>query len=148
MTQTPTPTPTPLDAMDPVDRALVEEAAKKSGLVWVQRLRAAPARALWHVWHEGAAHASSGTAPASSRCRGSGSWTAAPPTVTVRSKDKGGRLVGLDRRGWSNSRPGGEAWDRGRRRAEGQAAERGRTADAIDGAVGPGVPGAAAGAGA
>lgn len=38
----------------PLGRALVEEATKKSGLIWVRGT--GPARALWHVWHEGAAH--------------------------------------------------------------------------------------------
>ncbi|NEB77899.1 hypothetical protein G3I40_22160, partial [Streptomyces sp. SID14478] len=38
-----------------LDAALVEEATKKSGLIWV-RGAAGVERALWHVWHEGAAH--------------------------------------------------------------------------------------------
>jgi len=37
-----------------LDQALVEEATKKSGLIWV-RGPGSPARALWHAWHEGAA---------------------------------------------------------------------------------------------
>lgn len=37
-----------------LDQALVEEATKKSGLVWV-RGPGGSSRALWHVWHEGAA---------------------------------------------------------------------------------------------
>ncbi|NYV77754.1 hypothetical protein HW445_26020, partial [Streptomyces sp. UH6] len=39
------------------DRALVEEAAKKSALVWVRAEGGdVPGvdRALWHVWHDGA----------------------------------------------------------------------------------------------
>lgn len=36
-----------------LDRALIEEATKKSGLIWV-RGATGPARALWHVWHDGA----------------------------------------------------------------------------------------------
>lgn len=51
-----------------LDQALVEEATKKSGLIWV-RGPEGPARALWHVWHEGAA-CLVGDGPGSSRCRG------------------------------------------------------------------------------
>ncbi|HET6636726.1 MAG TPA: hypothetical protein VFH77_17045, partial [Streptomyces sp.] len=40
--------------MTPLEAALVEEAAKKSALLWV-RGPDGPARALWHVWHDGAA---------------------------------------------------------------------------------------------
>ena len=36
-----------------LDRALVEESAKKSGLVWVSTGSGGD-RAVWHVWHEGA----------------------------------------------------------------------------------------------
>lgn len=41
------------DAAGLLERALAEEATKKSGLVWVRG--SGPARAVWHVWHEGAA---------------------------------------------------------------------------------------------
>ncbi|MEU0007529.1 hypothetical protein ABZ079_25430 [Streptomyces sp. NPDC006314] len=73
-----------------LDRALIEEASKKSGLIWVRGAGAPVARALWHVWHEGAV------------CLiGDGPGEQPLPTlvdggsaeVTVRSKDKGGRLV-------------------------------------------------------
>ncbi|MFI9047495.1 hypothetical protein [Streptomyces sp. NPDC053427] len=89
------------------DRALIEEATKKSGLIWVQGT-AGPARALWHVWHDGAACLVGGTAPGGPE-RGTGAprrngsdeqpladlglTDGGPATVTVRSKDKGGRLV-------------------------------------------------------
>ena len=44
----------------PLGLALVEEATKKSGLIWVKG--ALPgARALWHVWHDGAVYATTGT---------------------------------------------------------------------------------------
>ncbi|MEV5881697.1 hypothetical protein AB0L74_03030 [Streptomyces sp. NPDC052020] len=72
-----------------LDRALIEEATKKSGLVWVKG-PAGPARALWHVWHEGAACVV-GDGPGEQPLAGlAGGDTA---EVTVRSKDKGGRLV-------------------------------------------------------
>ncbi|MFG3293797.1 hypothetical protein ACGF3G_34000 [Streptomyces sp. NPDC048179] len=72
-----------------LDQALVEEATKKSGLIWVRGAGAPAARAVWHAWADGgvclvgdgaeqplAGLADGGTAE-----------------VTVRSKDKGGRLV-------------------------------------------------------
>ena len=82
-----------------LDRALVEEATKKSGLIWVRGGTApvpgdtgssAPARALWHVWHEGAACVV-GDGPGEQPLPGL--VDGGPAAVTVRSKDKGGRLV-------------------------------------------------------
>ncbi|GAA2319737.1 hypothetical protein OKJ48_24585 [Streptomyces kunmingensis] len=72
-----------------LDAALVEEATKKSGLIWVRGT--GPERALWHVWHEGAALVV-GDGPGEQPLPGLVDGGAA--TVTVRSKDKGGRLVG------------------------------------------------------
>ncbi|WP_327353612.1 hypothetical protein [Streptomyces sp. NBC_01304] len=72
----------------PLDQALVEEATKKSGLIWVQG--SGPARALWHAWHEGAAHVV-GDGPGEQPLPGLSDGARAE--VTVRSKDKGGRLV-------------------------------------------------------
>ncbi|MFJ8197494.1 hypothetical protein [Streptomyces sp. NPDC096152] len=72
-----------------LDQALVEEATKKSGLIWV-RGPGAPARALWHVWYEGAA-CLVGDGPGEQPLPGLADGAAAE--VTVRSKDKGGRLV-------------------------------------------------------
>ncbi|WP_031479291.1 hypothetical protein [Streptomyces bicolor] len=72
-----------------LDQALVEEATKKSGLIWVKG-PGQPARALWHVWHEGAACVvgdGPGEQPLPGLVDGAGA------EVTVRSKDKGGRLV-------------------------------------------------------
>ncbi|MFE2384914.1 hypothetical protein [Streptomyces misionensis] len=71
-----------------LDRALIEEAAKKSGLVWVAG--AGAARALWHVWHEGAV-CLVGDGPGEQPLTGLADGARAE--VTVRSKDKGGRLV-------------------------------------------------------
>ncbi|MGV9990428.1 hypothetical protein [Streptomyces sp. NPDC003374] len=70
-------------------QALVEEATKKSGLIWVKG-PGVPARALWHVWHEGAACVV-GDGPGEQPLPGLADGGAAE--VTVRSKDKGGRLV-------------------------------------------------------
>ncbi|MFE1949212.1 hypothetical protein ACFW9D_01950 [Streptomyces sp. NPDC059524] len=89
-----------------LDAALVEEATKKSGLIWV-RGASGTERALWHVWHEGAALVV-GDGPGEQPLPGLDDGSAA--TVTVRSKDKGGRLVG-----WRASvvalTPGSEAWE-------------------------------------
>ncbi|TQK52068.1 hypothetical protein FBY35_2494 [Streptomyces sp. SLBN-118] len=86
-------------------QALVEEATKKSGLIWVRG--GGPARALWHVWHEGAAHVvgdGPDEQPLPQLANG------ARAEVTVRSKDKGGRLIA-----WtatvSELEPHSEAWE-------------------------------------
>src|SRR5262245_40228650 len=86
-----------------LERALVEEATKKSGLIWVQGAapapgagdrdagdRNAPACALWHVWHEGAAYVV-GDGPGEQPL--AGLTDGGHAIVTVRSKDKGARLV-------------------------------------------------------
>jgi hypothetical protein len=88
-----------------LDQALVEEATKKSGLIWVKG-PGVPARALWHVWHEGAA-CLVGDGPGEQPLPGLADGGTAE--VTVRSKDKGGRLVS-----WAAKvvelAPGSEAW--------------------------------------
>ncbi|MEU1475660.1 hypothetical protein [Streptomyces sp. NPDC005760] len=89
-----------------LDRALVEEATKKSGLIWVKGAEG-PARALWHVWHEGAA-CLVGDGPGEQPLPGLTDGGAAE--VTVRSKDKGGRLVSWAARVVELA-PGSEAWD-------------------------------------
>ncbi|CAM5479642.1 Pyridoxamine 5'-phosphate oxidase putative domain-containing protein OS=Streptomyces antimycoticus OX=68175 GN=SSPO_038760 PE=4 SV=1 [Streptomyces antimycoticus] len=91
----------------PMDRALVEEAAKKSALIWVQGTEGAP-RALWHIWHEGAV-CLVGDGPREQPLQGLGLADGGSATVTVRSKDKGGRLVGWPARVVELA-PGGEAW--------------------------------------
>ncbi|WAU85087.1 hypothetical protein O1Q96_38580 [Streptomyces sp. Qhu-G9] len=94
-----------------LDQALVEEATKKSGLVWVRGLPGqedgASSRALWHVWHDGAVCLvgdGPGEQPLPDLVDGGDA------VVTVRSKDKGGRLVS-----WSAKvvelAPGSEEWD-------------------------------------
>ncbi|POX44584.1 hypothetical protein C3489_36095 [Streptomyces sp. Ru71] len=72
-----------------LDQALVEEATKKSGLIWVKAAGAPAARALWHVWHEGAVClvGDGSEQPLTGLADGG------TAEVTVRSKDKGGRLV-------------------------------------------------------
>ncbi|MFG3013298.1 hypothetical protein ACGFZB_23070 [Streptomyces cinerochromogenes] len=73
-----------------LDRALIEEASKKSGLIWVRGAGAPAARALWHVWHEGAVCVV-GDGPGEQPLEGLADGGSAE--VSVRSKDKGGRLV-------------------------------------------------------
>ncbi|HEY5833711.1 hypothetical protein [Streptomyces sp.] len=79
--------------------ALVEEATKKSGLVWVN------GRALWHAWVDGAMCVVGG--PGEQPLPGLADGGTA--TVTVRSKDKGGRLVTWGARVGLLA-PGGEPW--------------------------------------
>ncbi|WP_367137827.1 MULTISPECIES: hypothetical protein [Streptomyces] len=90
-----------------LDQALIEEATKKSGLIWV-RGPAGPSRALWHVWHEGAAHVVGG--PGEQPLDGLALADGGEATVTVRSKDKGGRLVSWAAR-VTELPAGGEAWE-------------------------------------
>jgi hypothetical protein len=79
--------------------ALVEEATKKSGLVWVN------GQALWHAWVDGAMVVVGG--PGEQPLPGLRDGGSAE--VTVRSKDKGGRLVSWPAR-VSLLAPGGEHW--------------------------------------
>ncbi|CAL9533191.1 hypothetical protein SUDANB120_04086 [Streptomyces sp. enrichment culture] len=88
-----------------LDLALVEEATKKSGLIWVRG--AGAERALWHAWVDGAAHVL-GDGPGEQPLPGLADGATAE--VTVRSKDKGGRLVA-----WTAAvrelPPGGGEWE-------------------------------------
>jgi hypothetical protein len=86
-------------------RALVEEATKKSGLIWVRG--DGHTRALWHVWHEGAAYIV-GDGPGEQPLPGL--VDGGDAEVTVRSKDKGGRLVAWSAR-VSELAPHSEAWE-------------------------------------
>lgn len=94
------------DRDEALGRALVEEACRKSAMVWLQPAAAGRAVAAWHVWHAGAAYVVSG---------GREQWLPPMPEggrvlVTTRSKDKGGRLVT-----WAATarqvEPGSEEWD-------------------------------------
>ncbi|MEU1177750.1 hypothetical protein ABZ464_08890 [Streptomyces sp. NPDC005820] len=90
-----------------LDQALVEEATKKSGLIWVRGAGEPAARVLWHVWHEGAACVV-GDGPGEQPLPGLVEGGTAE--VTVRSKDKGGRLVS-----WTAAvvqlAPGSQEWE-------------------------------------
>ncbi|MFD7511579.1 hypothetical protein ACFV5N_19880 [Streptomyces sp. NPDC059853] len=90
------------------DRALIEESAKKSALVWVRGPRG-PARALWHVWHEGAVCLVGGDGRGEQPLDGLGLVDGGTATVTCRSKDKGGRLIVWPAR-VTEPAAGGELW--------------------------------------
>jgi len=74
---------------DEFEMALVAEATKKSGLIWLRIDDSAYAHAAWHVWLDGAAYVVCGGAEQPLR----GIEAAQRVLVTVPSKDKGGRLV-------------------------------------------------------
>lgn len=90
----------------PLD-ALLAEAAKKSALVWVRGPRG-PVRALWHVWYEEAVCLVGG--PGEQPLDDLGLVDGGTATVTVRSKDKGGRLLVWPAR-VSELTPGEEQWE-------------------------------------
>lgn len=94
--------------MTPLEAALVEEAAKKSSLVWV-RGPEGPSRALWHVWHDGAV-CLVGDGPLEQPLSGMGLTDGGTATVSARSKDKGGRLV-VWRARVEELAPRGERWE-------------------------------------
>ncbi|MEV7781454.1 hypothetical protein [Kitasatospora sp. NPDC088351] len=102
MDRTPAATAT---ADDFLDRALLEEAAKKSGLLWVRADGQEQSRALWHAWYDGAVVVvgDGDEQPLHGLAAGAGA------VVTVRSKDKGGRLTGWPAR-VTELAPRGEAW--------------------------------------
>ncbi|TDD95668.1 hypothetical protein [Actinomadura rubrisoli] len=93
--------------MGDLSAALVEEAAKKSGLLWLDLPGLPQPRAAWHVWHEGSAYVLTG---------GDGEQPlpglpdADRVTVIVRSKDKGGRLVSFTA-ACEPVEPGTALWD-------------------------------------
>jgi hypothetical protein len=119
-------------------RALIEEATKKSGLIWVRGgvlaadggddAAPGPTRALWHVWHEGAACVV-GDGPGEQPLPGL--VDGGDAVVTVRSKDKGGRLVSWPARVVELA-PESAAW-------EAAVAElKGKRLNAVDGEAMPG----------
>lgn len=87
--------------------ALVDEAMKRSSLVWIALPDGSRPRPAWHVWHGGAAYVLTGGAGEQPL---PGLPEAELVTVVVRSKDKGGRLVS-----WEASvaevPAGSEEWD-------------------------------------
>jgi hypothetical protein len=83
---------------------LIDEATKKSGLVWITTsARVSP---VWLLWHEGSAYVLSGPGEQSAEGLADGGTA----TVTVRSKDKGGRLISWEASVAALS-PGGADWE-------------------------------------
>ena len=91
--------------------ALVEEATKKSGMLWLALPGLPQPRTAWHIWHvregaEGAAYVVTGGIEQPLP----GLPEAERVAVTVRSKDKGARLVS-----WiaavAQVEPGSEEWE-------------------------------------
>ncbi|SEF83190.1 hypothetical protein SAMN05216223_102182 [Actinacidiphila yanglinensis] len=97
---TPPASPAPAPSAAAELSALVEEATKKSGLVWVN------GQAVWHLWLDGGLHLVCG--PGEQPVPGLTDGGTA--TVTVRSKDKGGRLVTWTAR-VEVLAPHGEPWE-------------------------------------
>src|SRR5919108_2846580 len=75
--------------MSELTAALVAEATKKSGLLWLTLPGQPQPRAAWHLWHDGAAYVVTGGIEQPLP----GLPEADRGTRTVRSKDKGSRLV-------------------------------------------------------
>ncbi|GAA3740948.1 hypothetical protein [Streptomyces tremellae] len=93
-------------AQSPALRALVEEATRKSGLVWVRGT--GRARPLWHVWLDGAAWVVGGGPGEQPLPEGLAAGARAE--VTVPSKDKRGRLVSWTAR-VAECPPGSAEWE-------------------------------------
>jgi hypothetical protein len=74
------------------DASLIEEACKKSGLIWIA-VPGARDRAAWHVWHEYGGTGAVYVVVGGEEQPLPGLAGGITVRVTVRSKDKGGRLV-------------------------------------------------------
>jgi hypothetical protein len=88
----PLPAPPIRPALSIPDAALVVEACKKSGLIWVA-VPGARDRAAWHVWHEQDGRGAVYVVVDGGEQSLPGLADGMTVRVTVRSKDKGGRLV-------------------------------------------------------
>jgi hypothetical protein len=89
----PSTAPSPArSALSVPDATLVEEACKKSGLIWIA-VPGARDRAAWHVWHEQDGHGAVYVVVGGGEQSLPGLADGITVRVTVRSKDKGGRLV-------------------------------------------------------
>ncbi|GAA4482453.1 hypothetical protein GCM10023191_002680 [Actinoallomurus oryzae] len=90
--------------------ALVEEATKKSGMLWLALPDLPYPRAAWHVWHAYGDQSAAYVVTGGIEQPLPGLPEAERVTVTVRSKDKGGRLVS-----WiaavEQVEPGSEEWE-------------------------------------
>lgn len=76
----------------PTESAVVAEAMKKSGLIWLRIGEGRP-QAVWHLWHEDSAYVLHGGEEQPAPGLGEAVTTAGQVTVSVRSKDNGARLA-------------------------------------------------------
>jgi hypothetical protein len=86
--------------------ALIAEACRKSAVVWIALPELPQPRAAWQVWFDDAAHVVSGGGEQELP----GLRSAGTVEVTVRSKDKGARLVRWVAR-VQHLEPGSEPWE-------------------------------------
>jgi hypothetical protein len=91
--------------LDPFERALIDEAMKKSGLVWLDVGSGPIAQAMWYVWLDGAAYVLTGAGE-----QPDPGLSAASVCVLARSKETRSRLVE-----WTGSAarldPTDDGWD-------------------------------------
>ena len=85
--------------------ALTAEAAKKSDLLWVS-VSDRPARAVWHVWHDGSVLLVTGGLEQPDPGLADGSTV----TLLLRSRDKGARLLTIEAR-VEQADPAAGSWD-------------------------------------
>jgi len=84
----------PQDAGDPAaEQSLVEEATKRSGLVWITLPGETRAYGVWHVWLDSCAYVVSGGIEQSLPGIAAAGAAGDEVLVTVRSKERGSRLV-------------------------------------------------------
>ena len=86
--------------------ALIAEATKRAGLIWIKAPDAGPARPAWHVWHDGAVYVLTG--PGEQPLPGLAA--AGPVRVLVPSKDSRGLVVSWDA-AVSRVEPGSPEWE-------------------------------------
>ena len=87
--------------------ALVEEATRRSAVVWLRPAGADEARPAWHLWHAGAAHVVTGGAEQPLPGVAPGGRV----LVVVRSKERQGDRVVQWWAAVEQVRPGTPAWD-------------------------------------
>lgn len=90
--------------------ALIEEAGKKSSVLWLTYAGSSRARPAWHVWLDGAAYVVAAGAPESAEQPLPGLADASSATVTMRAKDARSRLVSWEAT-VSRVAAGSEEWE-------------------------------------
>ena len=97
----------------PLLSALIEEACRRSGVVWLQveggGADGARAHAAWHTWHDGAVHVVTGGAEQLLPGLVNACATGARVRVAVPSKESRGRLVTWQAQAFTVS-PGTQDW--------------------------------------